>query len=483
MLLKKNTKIILFLVMLGLMMPAGAACAQDKTDAGAPASIDATTAKTRAEKDAEAAALEAAINEVEEKKKEKEAMLEAEAKEDLAAQKLIEEVKAEKESLEQEVKLKEEEATVAQKELEVMKEEAAATNGKDALKETRELEEKVKALQAEAEAQKKRLLLATEKEKIAEKRLAKEQAETDQIREQVQELMVQRSGMMSIYDKLWRSGIVLVIGLLLFLLLRMGIRGLERLVRSKDDVVRESEIELRVKTLGKLFNWLGGIIILLSVVYQFLTIFGFNVAPLLAGAGVVGIAFGFGGQYLIRDIINGMFILIEGQYRINDVVKIGDLGGLVEDINLRITTLRDLAGRVIIIPNGEIKTVINFTRGYAQALLDIGVAYKENVDRVMEVIKEVGREMREDNYFRRLILDDLEMLGVDDYADSAVIIKFRIKTKPIKQWEVSREFRRRLKHRFDELGIEIPFPHRTVYWGGGEDNQWFRDSMGKMAKR
>jgi small conductance mechanosensitive channel len=209
---------------------------------------------------------------------------------------------------------------------------------------------------------------------------------------------------------------------------------------------------------------------------------------LLAGIGIVGLAFGFGGQYLIRDLINGLFILIEGQYRVNDVVKINDSGGLVESINLRITTLRDLEGRVVIIPNGEVKTVINFTKEYAHALFDIGVAYKENVDRVIEVIKELGSQMRNDSHFGKLILADLEMFGVDEFADSQVTIKFRIKTLPIKQWEVAREFRRRLKNRFDEEGIEIPFPHRTLYWGAGQDNEWFRNfamqlSVGKTKPK
>jgi small conductance mechanosensitive channel len=147
------------------------------------------------------------------------------------------------------------------------------------------------------------------------------------------------------------------------------------------------------------------------------------------------------------------------------VVKIGDLGGLVESMNLRVTQLRDLEGRVIFIPNGEIKSVINYTKGYSQALLDIGVAYKEKVDDVMRVMKDLAKEMRGDSYFGKLILGDMEMLGVDAFVDSAVIIKCRMKTLPIKQWEVAREYRRRLKNKFDELGIQIPFPHRTLYWG------------------
>ncbi len=199
--------------------------------------------------------------------------------------------------------------------------------------------------------------------------------------------------------------------------------------------------------------------------------FGIAVAPILAGAGVVGLALGFGGQYLIRDIINGVFILFEGQYRINDVVRIGEFGGLVEAVNLRHTRLRDQEGRVIYIPNGEIKTVVNFTKEYSQALLNIDVAYETDIDHVIRVIKDLGAEMRKDGYFSRLILNDLEMLGVEDLADSRITLKFRIKTLPIKQWEVAREFRRRLKDRFDKEKIQIPFPRRMLYWGAGQAPQ------------
>ncbi len=446
-----------------------------------PAASDVAATSQESTTDPNVAAKREAIKKVEEQKKETKAKIEEESKDVVEAQKAIEEVKAEKEALAKEVQLKEEEAKIAQEELKVIKEEAAVTNGAKSLKTVKELEERVKVLQAEALAQKKKLDLAAEKEDIAQKRLTKEQAEIEQVQKELEALRIERSGLSSATDKLARSGVVILAGLILFILLKVGVKGLEKAV-TKEHSIRESEIELRIKTLGKLFSWLGGIIIVLSVVYQILSIYGFNVGPLIAGAGVIGLAFGFGGQYLIRDLINGLFILIEGQYRINDVVKIGDLGGLVEDINLRITTLRDLAGRVIIIPNGEIKTVINFTRGYAQALMDIGVAYKENVDRVIEVIKQIGKEMREDPHFSRLILADLEMLGVDDFADSAVMIKFRIKTRPIKQWEVSREFKRRLKNKFDELGIEIPFPHRTVYWGSDKENQWLKESMEKVAE-
>lgn len=258
--------------------------------------------------------------------------------------------------------------------------------------------------------------------------------------------------------------IIIVIAFLFILLVSQGANRFENFITEKD-VIREKESTLRLKTLASIVKWTGTVLVFLVAAYMLLDNFGFNMGPLLAGAGVLGIALGFGGQYLIRDILNGVFILIEGQFRINDVVKIGEHGGLVESINLRYTRLRDLEGRVIYIPNGKIETVINFTQEYAQAVLDIGVAYKENVDQVMEVLAQIAEEMRQDKHFKRLILDKLEMLGVDQFADSQVTIKCRIKTLPIKQWEVAREFRRRIKNRFDELNIEIPFPHRTIYYG------------------
>ncbi len=272
------------------------------------------------------------------------------------------------------------------------------------------------------------------------------------------------------------AALIFVTGMVFYFLLRFGLHRFNDFITEKE-AIRESEHVLRLKTLTKLLHWLGSFAIFFTLVYMILKEFEVDVSPLLAGAGIAGLAFGFGGQYLIRDLINGVFILAEGQIRINDVVKIGEFAGLVEDVNLRMTTLRDMEGKVIYIPNGEIKTVQNLTKDYARAVLTIGVAYKENVDRVMEAITEIGRELRGDVYFGKLVTGDLEMLGVDDFAESQVSIKFRIQTLPIKQWEVARELRRRIKNRFDELGIEIPFPHRTLYWGAGSDNAWFREAV------
>ena len=331
-------------------------------------------------------------------------------------------------------------------------------------KEIKELEKKEKKIEQE----------------LAKSKVSGQQEKIDELTKVLQQIKIQKTAKRSFLEKSLVSVAIIFIGLFLFLLMKLGLKQFENAL-TKKDAIRESEMTLRMKTISKLFNWLGTIVLLCIILYMILENHGLNVAPLLAGAGIIGLAFGFGGQYLIRDLINGLFILIEGQYRINDVVKIGEYGGLVEDINLRITTLRDLEGRVIVIPNGEVKTVVNYTREYAQALLDIGVAYKENVDQVMGIIKEIGKEMRNDKYFGKLILGDVEMFGVDDFGDSQVTIKFRMKTLPIKQWEVMRECRRRLKNRFDELGIEIPFPHRTIYWGTGKDNEWVKDFANQIA--
>ncbi|MBL7158468.1 MAG: mechanosensitive ion channel [Candidatus Omnitrophica bacterium] len=421
------------------------------------------------------------IKEIETKQAKTAEELEAEEEKIYQAEKKAEEIIENKEDLEEQVKIKEKEAMLAKKELAVAEREAKATKDPETIKKVKELSAKAEKLKKETLIYQDKLKIATSKSAIAQQKIETHKKEIEELKANLNDLRIRKNGKRNFFEQALVSIGIVLVGFIMFLLLKLGVKRLDAFL-SKENELREDAMTLRLKTLGKLTNWLGGIAIFVLVLYMVLENHGINVAPLLAGAGIIGLAFGFGGQYLIRDLINGLFILIEGQFRINDVVKINENGGLVEDINLRITTLRDLAGRVIIIPNGEIKTVINFTRGYSQALLDIGVAYKENVDEVMKVIKGIGKEMRQDKHFGRLILDDLEMFGVDDFAESQVTIKFRIKTLPIKQWEVMREFRRRLKNKFDELGIEIPFPHTTVYWGTGKDNEWVRHFANKISQ-
>jgi small conductance mechanosensitive channel len=219
----------------------------------------------------------------------------------------------------------------------------------------------------------------------------------------------------------------------------------------------------RAQTLVGAFRYAATVAVVVGGILTILQEIGVSVAPLLGGAAVVGLAVAFGTQNLIRDYFTGFLILMENQYGINDVIRIGGTSGTVERITLRTTVLRDLEGVVHFIPNGEIKQVSNLTHGWSRAVFEIGVAYKEDVDQVMKVLIEIGEHLREDETFANKIIDQPTMLGVDSFGDSAVVIKFFMKTRPLQQWEVKREMLRRIKMRFDELGIEIPFPHRTVF--------------------
>lgn len=192
---------------------------------------------------------------------------------------------------------------------------------------------------------------------------------------------------------------------------------------------------------------------------------GMDIGPILAGAGIVGLAVGFGAQELVRDAISGFFLLLENRIRTGDVAIVNGQGGLVESINLRTITLRDVSGVVHTFQNGKINTLANMTKDWSAMVFDIGVAYKEDVDRVIGIIKEVGSNLQEDETFKPKILEPIEIFGLDKFGDSAVVIKARIKTLPIEQWNVGREFNKRLKVAFDQNGVEIPFPHRTIYWG------------------
>ncbi len=235
--------------------------------------------------------------------------------------------------------------------------------------------------------------------------------------------------------------------------------------KKKDDV----EIQKRADTISSFFSNLVNIVILTVALMMVLRELGIDIGPIMAAAGVVGVAIGFGSQQLVQDIISGIFIMLDDQIRVGDVVQIADKGGLVEKVNLRMVILRDLAGNVHFIRNGQIGVVTNMTKEYSRYVFDIGVAYREDVDQVIEVVKAIDEEMRNDPAFANDILEPLEILGLDSFGDSAIKIKARTKTRPIKQWSVGREFNRRMKKRFDELNIEIPFPHVTLYMGQDKD--------------
>lgn len=229
------------------------------------------------------------------------------------------------------------------------------------------------------------------------------------------------------------------------------------------------ESEKRINTLMDIMKKAGSVIIWVVFLMIFLNKLSIEIGPLLAGAGIVGLAIGFGAQELVRDFISGFFILLEDQIRTGDVVVLNGTGGLVEKIELRTITLRDLSGTVHVFQNGKINTISNMTKGWSAIVFNIGVAYKENLNKVMEIMKEVADGMQNDENHKSNILEPIEIFGLDSFGDSALVIKARIKTKPIQQWNIGREYRKRLKEAFDLNGIEIPFPHRTVYWGSEMD--------------
>lgn len=235
--------------------------------------------------------------------------------------------------------------------------------------------------------------------------------------------------------------------------------------KSSEKSSEPKEYEKRVNTIVGIINKIIFIAVWLLAVLLILSALGVNIGPLLTAAGVFGLAISFGAQSLVKDIINGIFIIIENQIRVGDVAIINGTGGLVEAINLRTTILRDLSGTVHIFPNGSVNSLSNLTKIWSGYVFDIGVAYKEDTDRVTEVIKEVAEALENDPDFKDKIIDPIEIFGVDKFADSAVVIKGRIKTKPLEQWGVGREFQKRIKKAFDEKGIEIPFPHTSLYFG------------------
>ena len=244
------------------------------------------------------------------------------------------------------------------------------------------------------------------------------------------------------------------------------------------------ERENRAKTLLGVFRNVANIIIVAGGVMMILDEVGVPVAPIIGGAAVFGLAVAFGAQSLIKDYFVGFMVLLEQQYLVNDVIEIGAIKGQVERVSLRITVLRDLEGRVHFIPHNQINTVTNLTHGWSRSVFEIGVAYKENVDRVIQVLTSLAEDLRRDESFKLLILDNPVMLGVDSFGDSAVVIKFYIQTRPLQQWTVKREMLRRIKNEFDRLGIEIPYPHLTIYRGAPRiEGQVDQEQSGHWAKR
>ncbi|WP_324780347.1 mechanosensitive ion channel family protein [Thiobacillus sedimenti] len=262
---------------------------------------------------------------------------------------------------------------------------------------------------------------------------------------------------------------VLVILALTWFALIVARRAIARLRRRLERDLDDPERIKRLDTLGRVFRYVATVAITLVGGMLVLSEIGISIAPILATAGVLGIAVGFGAQSLVKDYFNGLFLLLEDQVRQGDVVEVAGKGGLVEEMTLRYIRLRDYEGSVHYVPNGTITGVTNRSRAFAFAVIDVGVAYREDVDEVFAVMREVAAELRADPELAAKIVDDLEIAGIEQLGESAVVIRCRFKVMPLEQWGVRRAYLHRLKKAFDVAGIEIPFPHLTVYPGQNKD--------------
>jgi small conductance mechanosensitive channel len=283
---------------------------------------------------------------------------------------------------------------------------------------------------------------------------------------------------------LLRVVIILILAWLLMGLSRKLIRLFRNYMNSRAD---SAEAIRRIETLARVFRHTTIAAISLVAGMLALSEMGISIAPILGAAGVVGIAVGFGAQSLIKDYFNGFFMLLENQIRQGDVVEVCGKTGTVEDITLRYVCLRDNEGSVHYVPNGQITIVTNKSRDYAFALIDIGVAYRENIDEVCEVAREVSRALRSDALIGPKIMEDIEIQGVQDWGESAVVMRYRFKTIALEQWNVRRAFLGRLKQAFEARDIEIPYPHLTIYAGQNKQGKapafWLADLNNTQQKQ
>lgn len=260
---------------------------------------------------------------------------------------------------------------------------------------------------------------------------------------------------------------IIIILIAALIIIRFGkiflVKAIRRLIKP-DQVAKDPGAEKkREDTLIKIFGSAFKVIIWAIAILMILPELGLDVSGIFLSAGVIGVAVGFGAQYVIRDFLAGLFIMLENQYRVGDVVQLAGVGGKVEDITLRRTIIRDMEGVVHHIPNGEIKVASNKSQEYSRVYLKIGVAYKEDMDRVFEVINETAKRMSQEEQWKQAIIETPKVLGIDEFADSAVIVGVLGETLPSKQWEVNRELRKRIKEVFDRENIEIPFPQISVW--------------------
>ena len=266
-------------------------------------------------------------------------------------------------------------------------------------------------------------------------------------------------------EELIRAGVrvfgIWLLAWLAYRVVRLAARRIELAVDDGDDSVTTLR-ERRGQTIAQLLRSVGRVVIMVIAILLTFNVF-IDIGPILAGAGILGLAVSFGAQSLVKDVISGFFILFENQFAIGDVIEVAGKSGLVEKMTLRVVQLRDGEGIMHVVPNSEIKVVSNKTRGWSRAVVDVGVPYDENVDRALEVLRDEAAQFSTDKAWGSQLDGPVEVLGVESLSDSAVVLRTMIRTQPGSQWNVAREFRRRIKNRFDRESLEIPFPQRRVH--------------------
>jgi len=266
-------------------------------------------------------------------------------------------------------------------------------------------------------------------------------------------------------DEVARSGVrvlgIWVLAWLAYRVVRLAARRIELAVDDGDDSVTTLR-ERRGRTISQLLRSMGRVVIYAIAILLTFNVF-IDIGPILAGAGILGLAVSFGAQSLVKDVISGFFILFENQFGIGDVIEVAGHSGVVEKMTLRVVVLRDGEGVMHVVPNGEIKVVSNKTRGWSRAVVDVGVPYEENVDRALEVLRDEAAQFSTDKSWGTQLDGPVEVLGVESLSDSAVVLRTLLRTQPGSQWSVAREFRRRIKNRFDKETLDIPYPQRRVH--------------------
>lgn len=254
---------------------------------------------------------------------------------------------------------------------------------------------------------------------------------------------------------------ILLLAWLAYRLLAILVQRVQRLVEDEDHTT-VSEREQRAQTLGKVVLNTGWGLIALIAVGMILRELGLDIGPFIAGVGIVGLAVGFGAQTLVKDVISGFFILLEDQFAVGDSIQVGSIAGSVEKMTLRATFLRDAEGTCHVVPNGEIRILANKTKGWARAVVKVGVAYEEKLDHVFAVLEQISQETYQDEHFGPQMLEQPTVLGPMDFGDSAMTMQVMVRTQPGKQWGIGRELRRRIKERFEQEGIEMPYPQYEI---------------------